>query len=137
MIGRLFNQVDLLHKGLDAAWTRQETISQNIANVNTPGYKSRRVAFESAFQNALAGTSGFSARRTRARHLAFGGGQSLSEVTPAVVQNDHYTMRMDGNNVDVEAENAALAENTIRYDLLSNKMNAEFARMKLAIREGR
>ena len=133
---RLFNQVDLLARGLDAAWLRQGVISQNIANVNTPGYSAKRVDFETAFLNAL-NTGGFAARRTRTGHIDFGDGQSPLDVTPTVAANDHYVMRMDGNNVDIEQETTALAENTIRYDLLATKLNAELARLKLAIREGR
>ena len=137
MLGNIFNQTDLLQRGLDASWLRQETIAQNIANVNTPGYKSKRVDFEDAFQKALQGNDGFQARATRPRHIQFDGGQDPSQVTPAVVENSDYTMRMDGNNVDIDQENAAMAQNTIRYDLLSTKLNAEFTRLKLAIREGR
>ena len=131
---KLFQQADLLRRGLDAAWLRQTTVAQNIANANTPGYQSKRVDFEGAFQKALQGQDGLEARRTRARHIRFDGGLDL---TPKVVTNSHYTMRMDGSNVDIDQENAALAENTIRYDLLTNKLNAQFARLKLAIREGR
>jgi len=137
MLGKIFRQTDLMRRGMDTAWLRQEVIAQNIANVNTPGYQSNRVAFETEFQNALRGRSGFEARRTRAEHINFGGASNPMDITAAVIKNDHYTMRMDGNNVDIEQENTALAENTIRYDLLSNKLNAELSRLKLAIREGR
>ena len=137
MMGNLFGQVDLLERGLDAVWLRQQVIAQNIANVNTPEYKSMRVDFEDALAHALRGQTGFTARRTRKRHIQFGEGSDPMAVTPTIAYNDHYTMRMDGNNVDIEQENTAQAENTIRYDLLSAKMNAEFSRLKLVIREGK
>jgi len=137
MIGRLFNQVDRIGRGLDAAWLRQEVIAQNIANVNTPNYNSKRVDFEDAYARALANQTGFLARRTRQRHIDFGEASDPMYVYPVVAENSHYTMRMDGNNVDIEQEETALAENTIRYDLLTAKLNAEFTRLRMAIREGK
>ena len=137
MLGKIFNQVDTLGRGLDAAWMRNQVIAQNIANVNTPGYKSKRVDFEDAFAKALRGESGFRGRRTRDRHLIMGASESLSSVKPIVAENSHYTMRMDGNNVDIDQEETALAENTIRYDVFTAKLNAEFVRLKMAVREGK
>ena len=138
MLGRLFHQVDLIGRGLDATWLRQEVIAQNVGNANTPDYKSKRVDFEEAFARALRGDTGFKARRTRERHIDFGGtfGDPLT-VVPRVAINSHYTMRMDGNNVDIDQEETALAENTIRYDTMNAKLNAEFSRLKMAIKEGR
>ncbi len=137
MFPKLFNQVDLLERGLDTSWLRQEVIAQNIANANTPNYKSKRVEFESAFLSALDDRTGFTAKRTRAKHISFGDATDPADVSPAVVANDHYTMRMDGNNVDIDQENVELAKNTLRYDILSTKLNAELSRLKMAIREGR
>ncbi|MDR0381179.1 MAG: flagellar basal body rod protein FlgB [Oscillospiraceae bacterium] len=136
VFGKIFRQVDTLARGLDASWLRQEVIAQNIANANTPYYKSRRVEFEGALTAALSERDGFAARRTRDRHIAFGDAADPRDVTPSVVTNDHYTMRMDGNNVDIDQENVELAKNTIKYDMLTVKMNAELARLKMAIREG-
>ena len=137
MLGKIFNQVDRLARGLDAASLRQSIIAQNIANVNTPDYKSKRVDFEDAFARALLGSGGFKARRTRDLHFEFGDALDPMDVEPTVARNNHYTMRMDGNNVDIEQEETALAENTIRYDLLTSKLNAEFSRYKMVIREGK
>ena len=137
MLGKMFNQVDRLARGLDTATLRQSVIAQNIANVNTPNYKSKRVDFEDAFTRAMLGQTGFVARRTREQHISFGELEDPMAVRPTVGINNHYTMRMDGNNVDIEQEETALAENTIRYDLLIAKLNAEFTRYKMVIREGR
>jgi flagellar basal-body rod protein FlgB len=135
---KLFRQVDTLARGLDASWLRQEVIAQNIANANTPYYKSQRVEFEDALASALASEeSAFATRRTRGRHIAFDGAADPRDITPSVVTNDHYTMRMDENNVDIDQENVELAKNTIKYDMLTVKVNAELARLKMVIREGR
>ncbi len=137
MLGKMFNQIDRLEKSMDASWLRQEVIAQNIANADTPGYKSQRVEFEDAFRRALEGQTGFEARRTRDKHVAFGGVPDPSQVRATVVENDHYTMRMDENNVDPDHEMSELAKNTLLYDSLTVKLNGELARLKLVIREGR
>ena len=137
MLGKVFNQVDRLSRGLDATTLRHAVIAQNIANVNTPNYKSKRVDFEDTFARALLGQTGFRAKRTRERHFFFGDTTDPMAVRPTVGINSHYTMRMDGNNVDIDQEETALAENTIRNDLLVAKLNAEFTRYKMAIKEGR
>jgi len=50
---KLFNDIQLLEKGIDASWLRNQVISNNIANVDTPGFKSSKVEFESVFKAAL------------------------------------------------------------------------------------
>ena len=49
-----FDYINVLDRAADAAWQRNEAISNNIANVDTPGYKRQDVAFESVLQQALA-----------------------------------------------------------------------------------
>ena len=48
-----FDYINVLNRAADAAWQRNEAISNNIANVDTPGYKRQDVAFESVLQQAL------------------------------------------------------------------------------------
>lgn len=142
MINKLFGNVDLLQKGLDAAWTRNDVISNNIANADTPGFKSSSVSFESLFKSALEdaenGAPSFSARQTRQGHVSFTGDTgNLGDISPVVTQNSGTTMREDGNNVDIEAENVALAKNTIYYYMLTEQINSEFSRLSMAIKEGK
>lgn len=136
MFSKLFRHTDLLGKSLDATWQRQTVISQNIANNDTPGYKTQHVEFETAFQSALAGETHFTAARTHEKHYAFGASDPL-DVEPMVIRNTNTTMRMDGNNVDVEYEMNELAKNTIQYNMLITKVNKELGRLKYAVREGR
>ena len=142
MINKLFGNVDLLQKGLDAAWMRNDVISNNIANADTPGFKSSSVAFESLFKSALEdaqdGTPGFSAKKTREGHVTFtGDAASLEDISPSVSQNTSTSLRQDGNNVDVEAENVALAKNTVYYYMLTEQINSEFSRLSTVIKEGK
>lgn len=135
MFSKLFNSTSLLEKGLDATWKRNEVINNNIANVNTPGFKSSKVEFESVFKEVLEG-GGFKAKRTREGHL-YTGSPNLEEIKPNVILNEGSSMRLDGNNVDIDYESAELAKNTIYYNTLVLKLNSEFSRMKKAIQEGK
>jgi flagellar basal-body rod protein FlgB len=135
MFSKLFNSTSMIEKGLDATWKRNEVITNNIANVSTPGFKSSKVEFESVFKEALSG-SGFKAKRTREGHL-YTGTPDINDISANVSQNDNSSMRLDGNNVDIDFENAELAKNTIYYNTLTLKLNSEFSRIKMAIREGK
>ncbi|HPU18021.1 MAG TPA: flagellar hook-basal body complex protein, partial [Bacillota bacterium] len=57
MWDNLFSSVDMLKKGLDVTWLRNEVIANNIANVNTVGYRSSRVLFQDLFSQLLRGGS--------------------------------------------------------------------------------
>lgn len=132
MIDKMFRNVDMLKAGLDASWMRNEVIANNIANVDTPGYKSSSVSFEAAFKNALNG-QGFTAKTTRAKHIDFS--DNLPHAT--IVTDTGTTYRMDGNNVNIDAESAALAKNQIYYNTLVRQLSSEFSKLKMAINEGK
>jgi flagellar basal-body rod protein FlgB len=128
MIDKVFNNVGVLQKGLDASWLKNEVITNNIANVDTPGFKSSSVSFESAFKSALSGQS-FAAKKTREKHIDFKS-QSL-EAT--VTTNTGTSNGLDGNNVDIDYENAELAKNTIYYNTLIEQVSSEFRKLSSAI----
>ena len=135
MWDKLFKPVDTLQKGLEASWTRNAVIRNNIANVETPGFKASSVEFETLFAQALEG-SGFVGKKTQAGHRDIGSG-NVDAIHARVVENKDLSMRMDGNNVDIEAENVKLAQNSIYYNTLLAKMNSELSRLRIAISEGR
>ena len=135
MWNSMFKPVDILQQGLAASWTRNTVIRNNIANVETPGFKASEVEFESLMSQALSGT-GFQGVRTHARHIEIGSGNPAN-VRPRIIKNESTSMRMDGNNVDIEAENVKLAQNSIYYNTLLEKMNSEIRRLRTAISEGR
>ena len=134
MLDGIFGNMNNLQKGLDAASLRNEVISDNIANVDTPGFKRSDVKFESYFKSALE-EGAIVTKRTRDKHIEFSG--SADNVLPVIEGDNSTSMRMDGNNVDIDAENALLASNTIYYDMLVEKLNSEIARLSLAINEGK
>lgn len=132
MFDKMFNHINLIGKSLDASWTRQEVISHNIANAETPNYKSQHVEFETMFRQALEDNNGFETKTTRPGHMKAVTADPLA-VQPEVVSETYHTMRMDGNNVDIDQEMTELAQNTILYNELVNKANMEFTRLRIAI----
>lgn len=124
-----------LQKALDAYSLRHQTIAHNIANVNTPGFKRSYVTFEEELKQALGQSKGISLRRTDARH--FGHAGSLSEVRPTVQKDLSTSMRTDGNNVDIDLENAELAMNTIMYNAAATRLNQKLAQIRYVINGGR
>lgn len=136
MIKDIFASTKYLEKGLDAAWLRNQVISNNIANAETPGFKSSSVEFENIFAAALDDTGAFDNKVTRSKHISFSGADPES-VVPVVLQNNDTSMRMDENNVDIDYENVELAKNTLYYNTLVEKLNTEFSMLRLAITEGR
>jgi len=160
MLSRLFNQSHLIQKTLDASWVRNEVITNNIANVDTPGYKSKSVAFEREFREALlrepdnslprqnislrrlSGESAIQAgpdmtgRVTRDKHFNFRERHADPlAVQPSVYTNRNTNMKMDGNNVDVESELNEAAKNTLFYYTMLNKVSSDLGRLRTTLRD--
>ena len=136
MLDRVLRQANILEKGLDASWKRNEVIAGNIANADTPGYQSKSVNFESVFRQALKPDS-FALRESTSasqnpKYLAFSDQTSAVSVT----QDRATAMRMDGNNVDIDKEMTDLAKNQILYDTLTYTMAKELGRIKTVLTEG-
>lgn len=133
MFGDLFNNVNLVQKSMDAAWLRSEVIANNISNVSTPNFKASKVEFENYLVNAMASNGTLMAKKTNSKHIDFG--PSQHHLGPAVVTDYSSTIRMDGNNVDINVQNSEYAKNAIYYQTLSTKISKELARIKLSISE--
>lgn len=136
MYEKLTNHIKLREKTLDATWVRNEIIGQNIANVDTPGYKKSSVAFEEHLDNAM-DSRRFRGNTTDSRHIPIGK-SDVDKINIKVTKDQqNLSTRLDGNNVDIEMEMANQAKNTIRYNTLVQSINNEYTRLKSAIREGR
>jgi len=117
---------------LDGLSLRQKVTANNIANVDTPGYKAQQVKFEDQLQQAMRDNTepGLPLQATNAAHL---GGDS-SKTTLAAVEHQNNTLRNDGNNVDVDVEMTTLAETTIRFQALSQMARMKFTLLKSIIK---
>ena len=126
----IYNYVNILDKAADAANLRNELLTNNIANVSTPNYKRKDLDFESVLQGELAGEKNLSKAVKKAN-------QNL-ETLDAQVYTDNASLsyRLDGNNVDINTEEARLAENQIKYQALVDLMTQEFARYNSVLSAG-
>jgi len=117
-----YNYINVLEKSADASWTRNSLISNNIANVDTPGYKRKDLQFEDYLMNAV--NDGDSLDNDIANI-------DLDTLT-GTTYTDHGTVsyRLDGNNVDIDTESAELAKNQIKYYTMLDSVSQEFTRLK-------
>ena len=123
-----FDYINVLNRAADAAWQRNEAISNNIANVDTPGYKRQDVSFESVLQQAL-GNNRYESMDDKVANV------DLSRLRGrAYLDYANYSYRLDGNNVDIENENVMLAENQLKYQGLISSINQEFTNLKTVMK---
>ena len=121
---------------------RQQAISNNIANVDTPGFKGTDVAFETELKRAMGGGGvgggmSLALATTDGGHMAGRLGAATQTVVPQEVELPGSQLRNDGNNVDVDREMSRLAETSISYNALVEAMNLKLALLRSAITEGR
>ena len=111
---------------------RQELISSNVANANTPGYKAKKLDFEEALARALDVDGQMKMNATDGRHYNVGSG-GFNNLEPEIYDNPNGVVSENGNTVDVEAEMARMAENKLMYDALVQLINKKMGIMKYAI----
>lgn len=134
----LFNQtLGIMERSLDASALRLRTIQNNIANVDTPQFKSKQVVFESLLQAELNGDSeNLDAYRTDTRHIPFTP-VAGSLPMPTITSNAGLIMQNNGNSVDIEYEENQLAKTQLAYRGLADMTNNYFVKMKSVIEGGR
>ena len=98
---------------MDLLSARQKLVASNIANADTPGYKTKDIDFQFEFMSLMQGES------------------------PNVIETTGLKVHNDGNNVDIDREARLLAENAMRFNVASNLMRSEFRLIKEAIQEGK
>ena len=128
----IFNDrsIRLLEKAIDAGSLRQSVIANNIANINTPGFKKSSVAFESILKKNL-NTNRIPLYAIDNRHI--NGVNMLDNIAPVVVQEKTTSMKADGNNVDVEQEMVRLITNTITYNTNIQDLNSRLKLLETVI----
>lgn len=123
------NSITSLERGLDYASLQQKAIANNIANVDTPNYKSQEVNFKQVLQQK---SDLLQANRTNDRHFMF---SSSSDGTIIAKRNLSYNE--SGNNVDMDQEMSDLATNQIYYNALTDRLSSKFSSLSNVIRGGR
>ena len=126
----VFDYTNILDKAADASWMRENVITNNIANIDTPGYKRQDVDFESVLQKAL-GKTKYSSLDKKVREL----NQDLGKLTTtSYTDAANYSYRLDRNNVDENTETAELASESLRYQLLTTAITNNFSRMQTVLK---
>jgi flagellar basal-body rod protein FlgB len=111
--GVIDSLTDSLEQYMNTVSLRQKLVASNIANADTPGYKTQDIDFQASFQSALDG-----------------GAATPVEVSGLNVKND-------GNNVDLDREARLLAENALRFSVASSLMRSSLSQVKMAIEGGK
>jgi flagellar basal-body rod protein FlgB len=124
-----YNYINVLTKAADASWTRNEIITNNLANVDTPGYKRKDVSFQNYLLQEL--TSGDSTSlRTRVNDV------ELANLNATVYTDfTELSYRLDGNNVDIDTENVEFASNQLYYQTVLDTINHQFSMLKAAMQK--
>ncbi|WP_170145314.1 flagellar basal body rod protein FlgB [Ammoniphilus oxalaticus] len=125
--------LNLLGRGLDASALRQQTISNNIANAETPHYQSQRVVFEETLQAALnsSGVGSFQGKRTDPRHIEIG---MTTQLPTPTIREVKTIQNNNENGVDLDYEMTSLARNSVWYNAIAQQMNHEFNQLKTVIK---
>jgi flagellar basal-body rod protein FlgB len=113
------SQSDVLARLMDVASLRHKVIANNVANVNTPGYRERDVTFEDALRRQL----------DRGVPAAV----ATERVLPKIAEGAGGAERTDGNNVDIDQEMSALTKNTLLYRVFAQVLTAQIGQMRSAI----
>lgn len=133
MGGGLFGgTINLLDRALDLRSIRQNLISSNIANQETPGYKAVDIDFKAALSKAEG--ESIPMIKSDERHIEGLPGASSTEVA---VQNTGIDDGYDKNSVNIEMEMAKMAENTMMYNAAADILARKFKGLEYAVREGR
>lgn len=131
-----FQPVDVvLSRALDALTLRQRVTANNIANVNTPGFKRGTVPFEQWLRRAVADSGAdLPIARTHSGHLM---PKASANTQPSVVIDRATSIRNDGNNVDIERESAQQAKDTLMYQAVITQVNRRISALRSVIHDGR
>ena len=128
------NTMQLLARGLDGAMMRQQAINNNIANINTPGYKRRDINFEEVLSRELQEKEGRTPLRTT--HRGHSPGVGFSRDSFNTERLSEFSYKNDGGSVDVDTEMANLAKNNIYYTSLVGQLSTRFSMLNTVIERG-
>ena len=121
----VFNYVNVLDKAADACWMRNTVLANNIANVDTPYYKRQDVSFDNLLSNALKSSTVLDEAVNRI---------NLNAINPAIyTDQSNLSYRTDGNNVDIDVEEANYAENQIKYNAILSSITQELNRIQTVL----
>lgn len=125
----LFNTKTLavLTKVLDGTAARQRVLADNIANVETPGYQRKDIAFEDQLRETMSQSTFDSDANLNA----------IEQVAIRQLDDTQSPRRADGNNVNIESEMVNVAKNSLQYEATVQMLSKKFSGLHKAIFEGK
>ncbi|MHC1683040.1 MAG: flagellar basal body rod protein FlgB [Clostridiaceae bacterium] len=131
MINKISNY-ELIKKSLDATTARSRVINNNIANINTKGYKRSYVEFEDKLKDAI-GSNKVMIKTSDEKHIK----SSSSNLDYEIKKDTTTFIRTDGNNVDIENEMINLSANNLWYNFLADRAKGKLSTMRFLINDGK
>lgn len=123
--------ISSLHNALTYSSVKQNAISDNIANNETPNYKAKEVTFKPYLE---AEKLEFQSKKTNSMHLSF----PQHTISPNITITSKEGMyNINGNSVDVDKEMALLAENTIYYNAVTDRISGKLNGLMNVIKGGK
>ena len=119
------NTISMAHKAMDFLWKKQEVIASTIANVDTPGYKNKNVAFEDIYRRRLQAASKTKNSATMRQAI---------EQADCLQYSWDSSGRVDENNVNADVENTKMARTTLHYQYLLQTVTNDIKRYQSAIK---
>jgi flagellar basal-body rod protein FlgB len=111
---------------------RQQVVASNLANIDTPGFKTKDISFHATMQELL--SDSFGIRTTRPEHI-----KAWAPISPQTqaFEAQAKTVRADGNNVDLDRELLNLSETAFGYSLITQMVRGKFRTLAISINEGK
>lgn len=136
--GLFSNTLSFLEKSLDLRTRKQRVLASDIANADTPNYRAFDVMVEDALQKVHPSETDndFKLVTTDRRHLSLDEAPFPEPVLRALPVKS-YSLKTDGNTVDVDREMGSLAKNQIMYNASVEVINRELRRLKTVIQGGK
>ena len=120
------NNIALASKSMEYLWGKQQITLQNLANVDTPGYKSKYVTFEDEFNTRLKQAS-----LTRDDEKI---ADAIEGSHLVVHDTGEESARLDENNVDADVESVELSRATLQYMYTAQAITSDIARLRLVLK---
>lgn len=118
MLENMFLNTDVLGVALQGSAYKNDVIQNNIANADTPNFKKQEVSFENSLIDEI-------------NSATIDGAINLDNVK-ATVSTDPNSVRLDGNDVDLNVEMVEMYKNSVRYDTLAQSVINDYKRINLA-----
>lgn len=132
----IFNQtISLLEKSLDLRSLNQRVLASNVANMDTPNYKAVELAVSEEMNREVQPEGGLALVRTHTNHLPIKY-ETAHQVRLKAAAAPDFSLRGDGNTVDIDQTMGKLAKNTLLYNAATQLISHKFNGLKNAIKGG-